>query len=83
MSAPCSPIEKAITRILERAASDEKPNFTQYQLALSEISSPPLVSDAFATLRHLMEQKFKLTSLDALMAPSPEASQASEVSKLP
>jgi hypothetical protein len=58
--------------LLVHATGQPKPNFTQYQLALTEISeslrSQPEFAQAFRDLRHLMEKNFNLETLDDLVA---------------
>jgi hypothetical protein len=63
-------MNSAYAELLSHANGQPKPNFTQYQLAITEIAETtrPEVANAFRELRHLMEIKFNLETLDDLIA---------------
>ena len=46
-----------LKNILLKGINDEKPNFTQLQLALQEIDAP---NETYTVLRRIMEIRFKL-----------------------
>jgi hypothetical protein len=52
-----------LEKILDHARNADKPNFTQYQLKLSEIDAD---KHWFTELRNIMEKKYNLPSLDHL-----------------
>src|SRR4051794_35572221 len=52
--------------VIQKAHLDEKPNFTQLQLALQELDAP---KTAFGELRRILELKFKLTPLTIRVMP--------------
>ena len=62
-------MNSAYAELLSHANGQPKPNFTQYQLAISEIAETtrPDVANAFRELRHIMEIKFNLETLDDLI----------------
>lgn len=57
--------------LFAQAVGQEKPNFSQYSFAISEITEAlrfnPKSAMAFRRLRHLMEKNFKLETLDDLV----------------
>ena len=57
--------------ILEHAESNPKPNWSQYDMAISELNARVNVSadtaSAYRKLRNLMETKFNLTTIDFLV----------------
>ena len=57
--------KKKIERILQLAKTEEKPNFTQYQLMLMELEAEP---EDYKQLRISMEQKFKLRPMEEILA---------------
>lgn len=65
------PIEQALDRLMRAMDAElEKndrmlPNFTQYQLAVQEVAATsPAAAAAFARIRHALEQKYTIATLD-------------------
>ena len=77
----------SLNTLLEHSASNEKPNFTQYQLAITEANTWERVrklraanvseadqafevqtAEAYRVLRHTMEVRFNLPSIDHLVS---------------
>jgi len=54
--------------ILEHAESNPKPNWSQYDMAISELNALTFdTASAYRKLRNLMETKFNLTTIDFLV----------------
>lgn len=57
-----------IRALMEFMKSQAKPNYTQYQLAVSEVNeNDPDVAASYREIRHEMEEKYKLPSLDHIV----------------
>ena len=55
--------------IASHAAQQEKPNFIQFQLLVAEVAELKrdiAAANGYRALRHLMEQRFHLETLDGL-----------------
>lgn len=55
-------MDKRIRELLDMTKDDPKPNFTQVELRLTSWSAPPAAFDA---LLEIMEEKFKLPTLES------------------
>jgi hypothetical protein len=68
-----SPDESRLGMLIYAAEHDPKANFSQYQLAIGEIVvqsqtiTPEQHRHALWTLRHIMEKRYNLPSIDSLV----------------
>lgn len=62
-------MSEILDQLVADAKQNPKANFTQYQLAISEVASSKNVNPAkaFAELRRIMEQRFGLLTLDLII----------------